>query len=73
MQFVVLAFIVLLIMGLRGGELTGRHAARCLLLAAAGIAVIYFARIQPLYFVPWLAAIDIYLLLRILGGDVTIR
>lgn len=73
MAFVLLAFIVLLIMGLRLGEISGRHSALCVLVAAAGIAVVYFARLQPLMYVPWLAAIDIYLLLRIFGHDVSVR
>jgi hypothetical protein len=67
------AFFVLLYMGLRSGEIRLNHAAICCALAIAGFPVMHYVGLHQVAYTAWLAAIDIYLVLKIFKGDIQIR
>jgi len=70
---VLVTFFVLLWVGLRAGDITLKLVAICCVLAAAGFPIIYCSGMSLIAYTAWLAAIDVFLVLKVFKGDIQIR
>lgn len=73
MYLVLVTFIVLLWIGLRAGDITIKHVFICCLLAVIGFPIIHACGVSLIAYTAWLAAIDVYLVLKIFKGDIQLR
>jgi len=70
MLFALIAMVVLLILGLRLGELRWRHVAMVITITIGAFALFIRFKLPPLLYTGVLAGIDIVLILVIFKGDI---